>query len=84
MTGPAGCEREEYMMLRKLRGTLIMGMFFAGLMEVEGIFSDLKRHDLGPKFHERQYDALSVARGSWRSHGRAPGRRQPLQPRSEV
>lgn len=23
---------------------------------VEGIFSDLKRHDLGPNFHERQYD----------------------------
>jgi hypothetical protein len=23
---------------------------------VEGIFSDLKRHDLGPKFHERHYD----------------------------
>lgn len=24
--------------------------------QVEGIFSDLKRHDLGPKFHERHYD----------------------------
>ncbi|HWM90920.1 MAG TPA: di-heme oxidoredictase family protein [Thermoanaerobaculia bacterium] len=23
---------------------------------VTGIYSDLKRHDLGPKFHERQYD----------------------------
>ncbi len=23
---------------------------------VEGIYSDLKRHDLGPNFHERQYD----------------------------
>ncbi|HYH46294.1 MAG TPA: di-heme oxidoredictase family protein [Thermoanaerobaculia bacterium] len=27
-----------------------------GIFVVEGIFSDLKRHDLGPKFHERQYD----------------------------
>jgi hypothetical protein len=24
--------------------------------QVEGIYSDLKRHDLGPNFHERQYD----------------------------
>ncbi|HWM90919.1 MAG TPA: di-heme oxidoredictase family protein [Thermoanaerobaculia bacterium] len=27
-----------------------------GDFQVEGIFSDLKRHDLGPNFHERQYD----------------------------
>ncbi len=27
-----------------------------GSFHVEGIYSDLKRHDLGPKFHERHYD----------------------------
>jgi len=27
-----------------------------GSFMVTGIYSDLKRHDLGPKFHERQYD----------------------------
>jgi len=27
---------------------------------VENFFSDLKRHDLGPKFHEREYDGTRV------------------------
>lgn len=47
-----------------------------GRFTVENIFGDFKRHDLGPAFHERQYDGTLVTRFMteplWGISGTAP------------